>query len=149
MDLQTYRTYVEKLPYGKRLPKAVYVLRNAGLELDQGLATLLVRLLQQFNIGEEFNLLKFRTDELKLSFLSYPEFFTDAHPALRRVITIDLVTGKARHTDYSNNLNSPILHRKETFLPPDHPICINLTRERPSKPQRFSRFRPFAPNPKC
>jgi hypothetical protein len=64
-----------------------------------------------------FNLIKFRTDELKLSFLSYPDFFNDPHPALRKAITIDLVKGKSRHTDYAENINPPILHRKETFLP--------------------------------
>ncbi len=45
----------------------------------------------------------------------------DAHPALRHAVTIDLASGKARHTDYAENLNPPILHRKETFLPPDDP----------------------------
>ena len=48
--------------------------------------------------------------ELKVSFLSYPEFMTEAHPALRHAVTVDLVTGKARHTDYSNNTNLPALH---------------------------------------
>ena len=121
MDLQDYKASIEKLPHGKRLPSALYIFRTPDLQLDQDLATLLVRLIQQFSIGEEYNLLKFRTDELKLSFLSYPDFFNDAHPSLRKAVTVDLVTGKARHTDYSDNLNPPILHRKETFLPPDHP----------------------------
>jgi len=40
---------------------------------------------------------------------------------LRHAITIDLVTGKARHTDYADNINQPILHRKESFLPAEHP----------------------------
>jgi len=40
---------------------------------------------------------------------------------LRHAITIDLVTGKARHTDYADNINPPILHRKESFLPAEHP----------------------------
>jgi SAM-dependent methyltransferase len=65
--------------------------------------------------------MKFRTDELKVSFLSYPGFMNDAHPALRHAVTIDLVTGRPRHTDYADNLNPPILHRKETFLPENHP----------------------------
>jgi hypothetical protein len=64
---------------------------------------------------------KFRTDQLKVSFLSYPEFFDDAHPALRKAVIVDLTSGKARHTDYGENLNPPILHRKETFLPTNHP----------------------------
>jgi len=51
----------------------------------------------------------------------FPIFSSYVHPALRHAITVDLVTGKARHTDYSSNLNPPILHHKEAFLPPDHP----------------------------
>ena len=51
---------------------------------------------------------------------SYPDFETDPHPVRRHAITIDLATGKARHTDYARNLNPPILHRKEAFLPADH-----------------------------
>ena len=29
--------------------------------------------------------------------------------------------GKARHIDYAGNLNPQILHRKEAFLPAEHP----------------------------
>lgn len=45
--------------------------------------------------------------------LAYPAFESDPHPALRHAITIDLAAGKARHTDYADNPNPPILHRKE------------------------------------
>ena len=41
---------------------------------------------------------------------------------MRHGITVHLVTGKARHSDYADNLNPPILHRKETFLPKEHPL---------------------------
>jgi hypothetical protein len=76
----------------------------------------------RYQVSSEFNLVKLRTDELKLSFLAYPEFETDPHPALRHALSIDLATGKARHTDYAGNANPPILHRKETFLAPGHPL---------------------------
>ena len=75
----------------------------------------------RYQVSEEFNLVKFRTDELKLSFLAYPGFDSEAHPALRHAIAIDLATGKARHADYADNSNPPILHRKESFVPADHP----------------------------
>jgi len=29
--------------------------------------------------------------------------------------------GRARHTDYADNINPSILHRKESFVPADHP----------------------------
>ncbi len=35
---------------------------------------------------------------------------------------MDLVTGKTRRDDYRARANPPILHRKETLLPPDHPL---------------------------
>jgi DNA phosphorothioation-associated putative methyltransferase len=81
----------------------------------------LALLVAQYGIGAEFNVIKLRTDGLKVSFLSYPDFFTDAHPALRHAIAVDLVTGRSRHTDYADNINPPILHRKESFIPADHP----------------------------
>lgn len=63
----------------------------------------------------------------------YPRFFDDPHPTPRHAVTIDLVRGKARHTDYANNRNPPILHRKEAFLPAEHPkrrLFAALTRPR-------------------
>lgn len=118
MNLQKYQECVAKLSYGKRLPGAFYVFRSEQADFGQELNQLLAQLAVVFQVGPEFNLIKFRTDELKVSFLSYPEFFTNPHPSLRHAVTIDLSTGKARHTDYQNNLNPPILHRKETFIPP-------------------------------
>ena len=43
---------------------------------------LVVMLVARHELREQFNVIKFRTDELKLSFLSYPGFMEDAHPAL-------------------------------------------------------------------
>jgi hypothetical protein len=121
MTLPDYSGYVTAIPFGKRLPGAVYVLREEDFKFGEALDSLLGRLVAKYEISLEFNVLKFRTDELKISFLSYPDFLTDAHPALRHAITIDLVTGKARHTDYADNINPPILHRKESFIPAEHP----------------------------
>lgn len=121
MTLPESKSLVEKLPYGKRLPTAVYVFREADTDFGPKLNQLLAILATQHDIDEKFNVIKFRTDELKVSFLHYPNFREEAHPALRHAVTIDLVTGKARHTDYAGNHNPPILHRKETFLPEHHP----------------------------
>jgi hypothetical protein len=97
------------------------VFRAEGFKFGKALDTVLDALRLRHAISNDFNVIKFRTDELKVSFLAYPDFFNDAHPALRHAITIDLVTGKARHTDYGDNVNPPILHRKETLLPLEHP----------------------------
>jgi hypothetical protein len=120
MTLVEYQTLVGKLPFGKSLPTAVYVFREAGSDYGRELNQLVAMLVARHELGEQFNVIKFRTDELKVSFLSYPQFMEDAHPALRHAVAIDLVTGKARHTDYVDNHNPPILHRKEQFLPENH-----------------------------
>ena len=41
---------------------------------------------------------------------------------LARSIKLSLRTRGARCSDYANNANPPVLHRKETFLPADHPL---------------------------
>jgi DNA phosphorothioation-associated putative methyltransferase len=121
MEFAEYAACLKQIPFGKRLPTALYVFRADGFKFPSALDSLLASLTSKYAVTVAFNVIKFRTDELKLSFLSYPDFLSQAHPALRHAITIDLVTGKARHTDYARNINPPILHRKESFLPPDHP----------------------------
>jgi len=121
MDFVAFRELVEQIPFGKRLPKAVYVYREADSDYGAELTQLVAKLAQRHTLGNEFNVVKFRTDELKISFLSYPRFMDVAHPCLERAVAIDLVTGRMRDTDYANNPNPPILHRKESFLPADHP----------------------------
>lgn len=120
--MDEYRQQVGQIPYGKRLPTALYVHREGLAALGGTLGAVLDQVVVRYQVGAEFNLVKFRTDELKLSFLAYPEFESDPHPALRHAIAIDLATGKARHTDYASNANPPILHRKEMFLQAGHPL---------------------------
>src|SRR5438874_108699 len=122
LDLAKYQQCISEIPFGKRLPSALYIFRVPGLKFGNELDSLLENLCKAYQISEDFNVIKFRTDELKLSFLSYPAFFQEPHPSLRHAITVDLVKGRARHTDYANNVNPPILHRKESFLPADHPM---------------------------
>jgi hypothetical protein len=122
VNLSEYKEQVARIPYGKRLPTALYVHREGLAGIGGSLGRVLDQVVARHQVSAEFNLVKFRTDELKLSFLAYPEFDSDPHPALRRAITIDLATGKVRHTNYARNLNPPILHRKETFLPAGHPL---------------------------
>ena len=133
MTAADYRQAVDSLPYGKRLPGAVYLIDPGD---DPGIPLLLritaAELRKRLEIGPEFNLLKFHTASPKLSFLAYPEFEKSPHPALAEAVIIDLVTGKVRRDDYSSRANPPILHRKETFLPPGHPLrekFAKLTRQ--------------------
>ena len=121
MTHQQLKQELNQLPFGKRLPTAVYLLAEEAVGVSLGLKDLVAGLRGRFEIPAAFNVLKLRTDEFKISFLAYPRFMTDAHPTLAESITIDLVSGKSRHNDYRKNSNPPILHRKELFIPDDHP----------------------------
>jgi DNA phosphorothioation-associated putative methyltransferase len=64
----------------------------------------------------------------KLSYLAYPDFDTDPHPALARCLKLSLRTRQLECYDYTASPNPPVLHRKETFLPPDHPLHAKFAR---------------------
>jgi DNA phosphorothioation-associated putative methyltransferase len=133
MTSAEYRQAIDALPYGKRLPGAVYLLDpGEDARIPSLLRVTVAELRKRLEIGPEFNLLKFHQPAPKISFLAYPDFEKHPHPALAESIIVDLVTGKTRRDDYRTRANPPILHRKETFLPPDHPLhtkFAKLTRQ--------------------
>ncbi len=133
MTAAEYRQALDALPYGKRLPGAVYLLDPGDCpEVPSLLRITVAELRKRLEIGPEFNLLKFHTSSPKISFLAYPEFEKRPHPALAEAVIVDLITGKTRRDDYRGRPNPPILHRKETFLPPEHPLhgkFAKLTRQ--------------------
>ncbi|ELR97249.1 DNA phosphorothioation-associated putative methyltransferase [Gloeocapsa sp. PCC 73106] len=101
---------------GKLLPTALYVHIAYLRELEP--------LLQDYehtasSVDEqtkEATLVKFNTNQLKISYLFYPSFDLDPHPALQFSLIVDLVTRETQTRDYSQSANPPILHRKETFV---------------------------------
>lgn len=131
MNLAEYLAQIDQIPYGKRLPTALYVYREESTSFGEVIDALLAKAVARCGADARHNIIKFRLNELKLSFLSYPKFLTDPHPSLAHGITVDLVSGRSRHTDYTDNPNPPILHRKETFLPNEHsrrPLFSALTK---------------------
>ena len=111
-----------KSPVGKLLPNALYVHRSA---LD-GLSPLL-RVYEgcaRAYLGEidGANLIKLHRHSGKVSYLVYPEFETDPHPALVRSVKLSLRTREIDCLPYNGSANPPILHRKETFLAGDRPL---------------------------
>src|SRR5690348_4340998 len=107
MTLAEYQSCIDRISFGKRLPTASYVFRDGQTSFGKELDVLVAKLVSTFAIDASFNLVKFRLDEIKVSFLAYPDFFDDPHPALNRALTIDLATGKVRPTDYSAHSNPP------------------------------------------
>ena len=84
---------VGQISYGKRVHSAIYVHRAGLADVAGSLGALLDHGVEKYQLPVEFNLVKFRTDELKLSFLAYPDFESDPHPTLNHAITIDLGSG--------------------------------------------------------
>lgn len=73
-------------------------------------------------------IVKFHTKSPKISYLYYPDFDTDAHPALHSSVKIDLQDLKVRLYDYSQSNNPPILHRKETFVSTEYSLYESFQR---------------------
>lgn len=113
---------------GKLTPTALYVHESA---LDQ--LSPLLRLFEGCAKGyigrvDGANLIKLNRKEPKISYLTYPEFETDPHPVLSFSMTVHFQTFRVKYRDYSKYRNPPILHRKETFLAPDHPLYAKFAR---------------------
>jgi DNA phosphorothioation-associated putative methyltransferase len=107
---------------GKFLPNALYVHRDSLDSLEPLLRVYEGCARAYLGEVEGANLIKLHRHSGKVSYLVYPEFATDPHPALRRSIKLSLRTRELDCYDYANSANPPVLHRKETFLPADHPL---------------------------
>lgn len=113
---------------GKLLPDDLYVHRDT---LDR-LAPLL-RIYEgcaRAYLGEVegANIIKIHRRTGKLSYLVYPDFEHDPHPALLRCVRLNLRTRQIDCYDYAQSTNPPILHRKEAFLHPEHPLYAKFAR---------------------
>lgn len=106
---------------GKLLPRAFYVHRSAvealplPLRLYDAYAATDVQQLQQTT------LVKFSLTHPQLSYLSYPDFDTNPHPALVQSILVNLQQKTVSQRNYHSSENPPILHRKETFVQENYP----------------------------
>jgi DNA phosphorothioation-associated putative methyltransferase len=113
---------------GKRLPTALYV-HESGLPLlppvlrtYEGCARWLV------GDVEGANVVKLATDKPKVSYLSYPDFDTDAHPRLAQATYVRLRGLDVDSRSYTASANPPVLHRKEQFVREDHPRYATFAR---------------------
>jgi DNA phosphorothioation-associated putative methyltransferase len=73
-------------------------------------------------------IVKLHRQQRKVSYLFYPDFEKDPHPALSASLRVDLQTFNIRFSDYRDSANPPILHRKETLLSPDHPLYAKFSK---------------------
>lgn len=133
LNFEEFKQRVSALPYKKELPDAVYLHRETLQDTDTNLAQFVLAVATALKVSDnEWNLVKLSKREFKLSLLHYPDFFTDAYPVIASSTTVDLAKLSHTVTKYDEQKNPPILHRKETFLCPEHPKVeefIQITQE--------------------
>ena len=103
---------------GKRVGGATYLHVSAIAATDEGTRRKVDRAASLAD-GQPWNVVKVTRDAVSL--LLYEEFDEAAFPALLRSARVDLEDGTVSVTDYEKRANPPILHRKETLLPPNDP----------------------------
>jgi DNA phosphorothioation-associated putative methyltransferase len=113
---------------GKLLPDALYVHRDSLDQLEP-----LLRVYEgcgRAYLGEVegANLVKIHRHSGKLSYLAYPDFEKDPHPALTRSVKLCMRSRQLECQDFGQNGNPPILHRKESFLHPEHELYEKFAR---------------------
>jgi DNA phosphorothioation-associated putative methyltransferase len=74
------------------------------------------------------NILKLHRRKPQVSYLSYPDFETDPHPELRESLKVRFRGLQIEYRDYRDSSNPFILHRKETFVPLNHPLRAKFAR---------------------
>ena len=113
---------------GKLTRQALYVHESALSQLPPILRAFEGCARAYIGVVEGANIIKLHRDQPQVSYLSYPDFERDPHPALASSLVVPLQTFKIRYRTYRDSPNPPILHRKETFLPTDHPLHEKFSR---------------------
>ncbi len=118
----------KRSPVGKLLPDDLYVHRSALDHLEP-----ILRIYEgcgRAYLGEieGATIIKLHRRTGKFSYLAYPDFEVDPHPALLRCVRLSLRTRQLDCYDYARSANPPVLHRKETFLHPEHPLREKFAR---------------------
>jgi DNA phosphorothioation-associated putative methyltransferase len=118
----------KRSPIGKLLPDDLYVHRSALDSLDP-----ILRIYEgcgRAYLGEVegANIIKIHRRSGKLSYLVYPEFEKDPHPTLLRCVRLNLRTRAIDCYEYGDSANPPILHRKDSFLLPNHELHAKFAR---------------------
>ena len=106
---------------GKLLPDALYVHTSALLALGPILQDYEKEARQIAASSEVATLVKFNTKKPSISYLVYPDFDAEPHPALQASIQVDLRSREVKYRNYGNTNNPFILHRKDTFVTTDYP----------------------------
>lgn len=127
-NLEFIATRCQASAVGKKLPNSLWVHVSALEALDP-----LLRLYEgcaSRTIGrpQEANVIKFHCRKPKISYLVYPEFDADPHPALCTIMQVDLRDLHVSYRDYDLDDNPPVLHQKDLLVMPDYPLYMKFAK---------------------
>lgn len=105
---------------GKRTPSALYV-HVAGISRLPTVLRALEGCARVLTGEVGATLAKIHLGKAQVSYLAYPAFDAEPHPALSYAYVVDLERARVRRHDYRDASNPPVLHRKELFVPADYP----------------------------
>lgn len=121
MNAERFKKLVNSVDVGKKLPDAIYFHRNLLTTLPDELSNFIPLVAKALKVNDDkWNLVKLFRKDFRLSLLNYPLFFEDSYPVLDQSVNVDLTKLSHRVTSYSEQENSPILHRKETMISKSH-----------------------------
>lgn len=115
-------------PVGKLTPSALYIHTSAlpllppVLRMYEGCARAYIGAVDGANV------IKLHRKKAQVSYLSYPDFESDPHPALAASLVVPLQSFHINYREYSDVPNPPILHRKEEFISKEHPLYLKFSR---------------------
>lgn len=127
-DMKKIANLCQTSTIGKQLNGAIAVHISALeklpplLRLYEGCAS------RNFYRLENANIVKIYYNKPKITYLVYPEFDTQAHPALQATMEIDLHNLSVTYHDISDETNPLILHQKDALVAPDYPSYKKFVR---------------------
>ena len=107
---------------GKKFSNSLWVHVSALEALDPLLRLLEGCAARTIGRPEAATVVKFHCRTPKITYLFYPDFDTDPHPALHTSMQIDLRDLDVHYRDYDLNDNPPLLHQKDLLVAPDYPL---------------------------
>ena len=107
---------------GKVTPNSLYVHTSAVHHLPPILRVYEGCARAYLGNADGANVIKLHQRWPQVSYLHYPRFERDPHPALFASLVVPLRTFHIQYREYGDSDNPPILHRKETFLDASNPL---------------------------
>jgi DNA phosphorothioation-associated putative methyltransferase len=107
-------------PVGQQRPNSLWVHVSALDQLDPLLRLYEGCASRTLGRPEEATVVKFHVQKPQITYLEFPNFDKDPHPALKTSMVISLRDLHVRYRDYDAD-NPPLLHQKDQTLTADYP----------------------------